>query len=126
MPEVVAFAAAGRTTEQKRGLVKDITEAFVKNFGVPLEVVTIQIVESPADSKAAPRSPPLSEPKCRKFFRPRATARKAHSAALLLISTAPFKQGRPSEYAASSADQSAVRNRVISAASAAGSSSIIM
>ncbi len=52
MPEIVVFAAIGRTTEQKRGLAKDLTEAMVKNFGVPQDSVTVQIVESALDSKA--------------------------------------------------------------------------
>lgn len=52
MPEIMVFAAAGRTVEQKRGLARDLTEAMVKNFGVPATSVTIQIVESALDSKA--------------------------------------------------------------------------
>lgn len=52
MPEIMIFAAEGRTVEQKRGLVKDITEAMVKNFQVKPEAVTIQFVESPKHSKA--------------------------------------------------------------------------
>jgi 4-oxalocrotonate tautomerase len=52
MPEIMVFAAVGRTTEQKRGLAKDLTEAMVRNFGVPAESVTVQIVESALDSKA--------------------------------------------------------------------------
>ncbi len=52
MPEIVVFAATGRTTEQKRGLAKDLTEAMVRNFQVPAESVTVQIVESALDSKA--------------------------------------------------------------------------
>ncbi|MFT8246142.1 tautomerase family protein [Roseomonas sp. BN140053] len=52
MPEIVVFAAAGRTAEQKRGLMKDLTEAMVKNFGVAATSVTVQIVESALDSKA--------------------------------------------------------------------------
>ncbi|NKC29937.1 tautomerase family protein [Falsiroseomonas selenitidurans] len=51
MPEIMVFAATGRSTEQKRGLVRDLTEAMVKNFGVAAESVTVQIVESPPDSK---------------------------------------------------------------------------
>ncbi len=31
MPEVVVYILEGRTLEQKRGLVKDITAAVVKN-----------------------------------------------------------------------------------------------
>ena len=45
MPSVTVKAVAGRTTEQKRGLVKDITEAVVKNFGVKPESVTVDIIE---------------------------------------------------------------------------------
>ena len=52
MPEIMVFAAVGRTTEQKRGLAKDLTEAMVRNFGVPADSVTVQIVESALDSKA--------------------------------------------------------------------------
>jgi 4-oxalocrotonate tautomerase len=52
MPEVVIYAIEGRSAEQKRGLMKDITEAFVKNFQAPAEAVTVTIVESPKDSKA--------------------------------------------------------------------------
>jgi 4-oxalocrotonate tautomerase len=52
MPEIMVFAAAGRTVEQKRGLARDLTDAMVKNFQVPAESVTVQIVESPKDSKA--------------------------------------------------------------------------
>ena len=45
MPIVTVEALAGRTIEQKRGLVKDITEAVVKNFDVGPEAVTILIHE---------------------------------------------------------------------------------
>jgi 4-oxalocrotonate tautomerase len=33
----------GKTIEQKRGLVKDITDAVCKNFKVPADAVTILI-----------------------------------------------------------------------------------
>jgi len=52
MPEVIVYAVAGRGLEQKRGLVRDITEAVVKNFGAPAEAVTVQIVECPPTDKA--------------------------------------------------------------------------
>jgi len=45
MPLVTIKSVAGRTIEQKRGLVKDVTEAVVKNFGVKPESVTIDILE---------------------------------------------------------------------------------
>ncbi len=45
MPSVSIRAVGGKTIEQKRGLVKDITEAVVKNFGVKPEAVTVDITE---------------------------------------------------------------------------------
>ncbi len=45
MPQVTVEAIEGRTIEQKRGLVKDITEAVIKNFNVGPEVVTVLIRE---------------------------------------------------------------------------------
>jgi 4-oxalocrotonate tautomerase len=52
MPEVVVYILEGRTLEQKRGLVKDITEAVVKNAGTTADHVTISLVETPKTSKA--------------------------------------------------------------------------
>lgn len=52
MPEIIVYAAEGRSPEQKKALMKDLTEAMVKNFGVPAEVVTVQIVEAPKINKA--------------------------------------------------------------------------
>jgi len=52
MPEVYVHSVKGRTPEQKRGLIKDITEAVVKHFAVPAERVVVQIVESRKDSKS--------------------------------------------------------------------------
>jgi len=52
MPEIIVYAVEGRTTEQKRGLVQDITAAVVKHFGAAPEAVTIQIVEAPKTDKA--------------------------------------------------------------------------
>ena len=52
MPEVYVYAVQGRTIEQKRSLVKDITDAVVKNFSVPVEAVTVEIVESEPTAKA--------------------------------------------------------------------------
>ncbi len=52
MPEIIVYAVEGRTTEQKRALMKDITDVVVKNFTVPAEAVVVQIVESPKTSKA--------------------------------------------------------------------------
>ena len=52
MPEVFIYAIEGRTLDQKRGLVKDITDAVVRNFNVTADAVMVQIVESPKTSKA--------------------------------------------------------------------------
>ena len=52
MPEVVVYAVAGRTPEQKRGLMKDITDAVVKNLGVNPELVVVSIVETAKTDKA--------------------------------------------------------------------------
>ncbi|MBL8591346.1 MAG: tautomerase family protein, partial [Devosia sp.] len=41
-----------RSKESKKALMRDITEAVVKNFNVPAERVVVQIVESPKDSKS--------------------------------------------------------------------------
>ena len=52
MPEIIVYAVEGRSTEVKRALVKEITDAVVRNFSVPAENVVVQIVESAKDSKA--------------------------------------------------------------------------
>lgn len=52
MPEVVVYLLEGRSLEQKRGLVKDITSAVVNNTGSPAAAVTISIVETAKTEKA--------------------------------------------------------------------------
>ena len=52
MPEIVVYAVAGRSSSEKHGLMRDITDAVVKNFGVNSEFVTVQIVECPSDLKS--------------------------------------------------------------------------
>ena len=52
MPEIYVYAVEGRTIDQKRALVKDITEAVVRNFKVKPEAVMVQIMESPKELKA--------------------------------------------------------------------------
>lgn len=51
MPEIIVHAAEGRTPEQKTALMKDITEAVVKNFGVKPDAVTVTIAEAPRHLK---------------------------------------------------------------------------
>jgi 4-oxalocrotonate tautomerase len=52
MPEVYIHAIAGRTKEQKRALIKDITNAVVKNFDVTADAVLVEIIETSRDNKA--------------------------------------------------------------------------
>lgn len=52
MPEVIVYAVEGRSLNQKRAPVKDISDAVAKNFGAPIEQVTVQIVECPPTDKA--------------------------------------------------------------------------
>lgn len=52
MPEIIVYAVSGRSTEAKQNLLRDITAAVVKNFDVDPDLVTVQIVEAPADSKS--------------------------------------------------------------------------
>ncbi|MBA7547306.1 hypothetical protein ES705_39720 [subsurface metagenome] len=52
MPLVIVEADEGRSIEQKRGLVKDITDAVCKNFKVPPEAVSIMIQEGKKENRA--------------------------------------------------------------------------
>jgi len=51
MPEITISMAAGRTDEQKVGMMRDITQALVKNLGVDADAVVIQINEAPLHHK---------------------------------------------------------------------------
>ena len=53
MPLVTIKILEGRTVEQKRGMVKDVTEAIVKNIGCPTQAVTIDIMEYSKENLAA-------------------------------------------------------------------------
>ena len=52
MPEVIVYAVEGRSYEQKKALMKDITDAVVKHFNAPPEAVVVTIVESAKINKA--------------------------------------------------------------------------
>ena len=52
MPEILVHIVEGRSPASKKALLKDITDAVVRNFGVPADRVVVQIVESPRDSKS--------------------------------------------------------------------------
>jgi 4-oxalocrotonate tautomerase len=47
MPEITISRAAGRTEEQKVAMMRDITQALVKNLGIDADNVVIQINEAP-------------------------------------------------------------------------------
>jgi 4-oxalocrotonate tautomerase len=51
MPEVHVFMAEGRSDEQKKNMMGDITKALVDNLGVSPDVVTVQIVEAKLTDK---------------------------------------------------------------------------
>ncbi len=51
MPIVIVEADEGRTVEQKRALVKDMTEAVCKNFHVEPQTVTILIHEQKKENR---------------------------------------------------------------------------
>jgi 4-oxalocrotonate tautomerase len=51
MPEITINLAAGRTDEQKKGMMLDITQALVKNLGVTADAVVIQINEAQHNNK---------------------------------------------------------------------------
>ena len=52
MPEIYIYAVEGRTMDQKRALVKDVTDAVVRHFQVTPGDVMVQIMEAPKTSKA--------------------------------------------------------------------------
>jgi 4-oxalocrotonate tautomerase len=52
MPEVYVHAIEGRTKDQKRALIKDITAAVVKNFEVAADAVLVEIIETSRENKA--------------------------------------------------------------------------
>ena len=51
MPEITVSMAAGRTDGQKACMMRDITQALVKNLGVDADAVVIQINEAPLAHK---------------------------------------------------------------------------
>lgn len=46
MPEVHVFMAEGRTDEQKKNMMADITSVLMKHLDAPADVITVQIIES--------------------------------------------------------------------------------
>lgn len=52
MPLVTIQVDEGKTIEQKRGVVRDVTDAICKNFNVPLQAVSIHIHEGKKENRA--------------------------------------------------------------------------
>lgn len=52
MPYIIVKALRGRAVEQKRELAKQITDATVRVYGVPADVVTVRFEEVEPDSLA--------------------------------------------------------------------------
>jgi 4-oxalocrotonate tautomerase len=51
MPEVTVEIAEGRTDEQYKMLIKEITDAVVRSCNVPADAVTVVIHENPKRMK---------------------------------------------------------------------------
>lgn len=52
MPEVYVHLAAGRTEDQKRTILKEITNTIVNTLGVEPNNVVVTIIEAPRHLKA--------------------------------------------------------------------------
>lgn len=52
MPEIVVYMFEGRTLEQKRTLVRNLTDAVTGSLSVPQEAVTVQLIEGPRHHRA--------------------------------------------------------------------------
>lgn len=52
MPEILVYMFEGRTLEQKRALVRSLTDATVGSLGVSPDSVTVQLVENPKSMRA--------------------------------------------------------------------------
>jgi 4-oxalocrotonate tautomerase len=51
VPEIYIHAVEGRSLDQKRALVRDITAAVVRNFNVTADSVMVQIIESSKETR---------------------------------------------------------------------------
>ena len=52
MPEVYVHVVKGRSFEQKKALVQDITTAVMKHMNAPADAVVVSIIETEAENKA--------------------------------------------------------------------------
>ncbi len=51
MPEIYVHVVEGKTPQQKRALMKSITDAVVRDFAVPVEAVVVEIIEARKSDK---------------------------------------------------------------------------
>jgi 4-oxalocrotonate tautomerase len=52
MPEIIVYAVEGRSIDRKRALVRDTTDAVVRNLAVAADMVIVQIFEGLKTGKA--------------------------------------------------------------------------
>ncbi|MBN9430087.1 MAG: tautomerase family protein [Burkholderiales bacterium] len=52
MPEVFIQMFEGRSIEQKRELVREVTDAVTRSLGVHPDVVTVQLIEGSKQNRA--------------------------------------------------------------------------
>ncbi|MGE0973402.1 tautomerase family protein (plasmid) [Klebsiella sp. WOUb02] len=52
MPEVIVYAAEGRTTQQKKQLMKKIADAVADSFSIDINIVVVSIVETKKENKS--------------------------------------------------------------------------
>jgi 4-oxalocrotonate tautomerase len=52
MPEVFVYMFEGRTLDQKRALVSQVTDAVMQSLSVPSDTVTVQLVEGPMHNRS--------------------------------------------------------------------------
>jgi 4-oxalocrotonate tautomerase len=52
MPEVFVYAIEGRSIEQKRSLVKKITDAVVEDYKVGPDSVSVILIDTPKSMRA--------------------------------------------------------------------------
>ncbi len=52
MPEVFVYAIEGRSIEQKRSLVKKITDAVVEDYKVQPDAVAVILIDTPKSMRA--------------------------------------------------------------------------
>lgn len=52
MPEIFVYLFEGRTLDQKRALVRSLTDGTSASLGVPAQSVTVQLIENPKSMRS--------------------------------------------------------------------------